>query len=320
MLVREYIPGDESKILELFSVVFRRKLDHEFWNWRFIENPFGRGIIRLMFDAEKLVGHYAVTPISLLVNGTLLKAALSMTTMTHPDYSRRGIFTELASEVYSSCKKKGISLIFGFPNENSYDGFTRKLGWFGFGHVKGWASQGELKRLPLDSNYIFEIIETDDEDLDDLWARARKPSSVEVPRTAEFVDWRYFQKPGREYTFCKINDKSNVLQGFLVLKLFRDGGEITCHIIDLITSASPDIQRHALAKAVQFFSDNGVTRITCWFSNHRPIAKQLHAIGFQERVWPTYYGVLVLDETVADASFVTDSNQWRFTMGDSDVF
>jgi len=139
MLVREYIPGDEQKILKLFNVVFGRKLDLRFWNWRFIENPYGKGIIRLMFDKGKLVGQYAVIPTPLWVKDKVHKAAFSMTTMTHPDYWGRGIFTELASEAYSYCKQSGIKVVFGFPNENSYHGFTKKLGWHGFGRVKEWA-------------------------------------------------------------------------------------------------------------------------------------------------------------------------------------
>lgn len=320
MLAREYMPGDESKILELFNIVFGRKLGLESWKWRFTENPYGKGIIRLMFNNQKLVGHYAVTPTPLWVRGTVHRAAFSMTTMTHPDYQGRGIFQELASEVYGYCQDKGIKVVFGFPNENSYHRFTRALGWNGFGHVQGWAIESEPEHLPGENEFAYEELHTCDERVDDLWARARDSDNVAVPRTAEFFNWRFIRKPGNEYTVYGIKDRKSVLQGLLVLKLFCDGGQITGHIIDILAPDRLEIQQVILKKATEFFAENEVTKITCWITSDSPIASQLQAIGFFEKEWPNYSGVLVLDDEFADASFVKDSDRWSFTMGDSDVF
>lgn len=320
MLVREYLPGDEREILSLFTAVFKRQLDLGLWNWRFIENPFGAGIIRLMFDKEKLVGHYAVTPTLLWVKGKLHRAAFSMTTMTHPDYWGRGIFTELASEAYCYCKQSRIKVVFGFPNENSYHGFTQKLGWYGFGRVKGWAIEKEPEHLPGEHEFTYEELRTCDERVDDLWARARESNSVMVPRTAEFFNWRYFQKPGREYTVYGIEDHEGVLQGLLVLKVFRGRDETAGHIVDFLAPDQPDVQQAILKKATEFFAEKEVTNITSWIPSGNPIASRLRAIGFSQKEWPTYFGVKVLDDAHVNASYFTESNRWSFTMGDSDVF
>jgi len=320
MLVREYMPGDEKEISELFYVVFGRKLDLGFWNWRFVENPYGKGIICLMFDNQKLVGHYAVTPTPLCVKDKVHKAAFSMTTMTHPDYWGRGIFSELASEVYDCCKEKGIKVVFGFPNENSYHGFTQKLGWLGFGSIKGWAIEREPEHLSGEHELTCEEMETCDDRVDDLWDRARESGRVMVPRTAEFFNWRYFQKPGREYTVFGIKDRNGGLQGLLVLKVFRGRGEAAGHIIDFLAADQPEIQQAILRKATEFFAEKEVTNITCWIPSGNPITARLRAIGFSQKQWPTYFGVRILDDAFADASFITDSNRWLSTMGDSDVF
>jgi GNAT superfamily N-acetyltransferase len=320
MQVREYIPGDEQEISELFNVVFKRKLDLRLWNWRFVENPCGKGIIRLMFDNQKLVGHYAVTPTPLWVKGKVYRAAFSMTTMTHPDYCGRGIFSQLASEVYGCCKAKGIKFVFGFPNENSYHGFTQKLGWHGFGRVKGWAIEREPAHLPREHEFAYEELRAFDKRVDDLWARARESNNIMVPRTADFINWRYFQQPGGEYTVYGIIDRNSVLQGLLVLKVFIGRDETAGHIIDFLAPDRPDVQQAILRKATEFFAKKGVANITCWIPSGSPIAAQLQAIGFSQKGWPTYSGVKVLDDAFEDISFVTDPCLWSFTMGDSDVF
>lgn len=135
MLVREYEPGDEEEIMELFEEAFKRPLDERFWRWRYLNNPYGKGIISLMYEGDKLVGHYAVIPIPLSIHGEVIKAALSMTTMTHPDYWKRDIFTTLATRVYSICEKENVKIVLGFANKNSYHGLTERLGWIGFGQI-----------------------------------------------------------------------------------------------------------------------------------------------------------------------------------------
>ena len=168
--------------------------------------------------------------------------------------------------------------------------------------------------------FTCEELHTCDESVDDLWARARESDSVMVPRTAEFFNWRYFQKPGREYTVYGIKDRNGVLQGLLVLKVFIGRDETAGHVIDFLAADNPEIQQAILNKPIEFFTEKEVTNITCWITRHNPIAAQLQAIGFSQTEWPTYSGVRILDDAFADASFVSDSNRWSFTMGDSDVF
>ena len=69
MEIRNYKGGDELKIVELFEKVFNQKLSLDQWNWRFAQNPVDNHLISLMWDTDKLVGHYAVSPILLDVNG-----------------------------------------------------------------------------------------------------------------------------------------------------------------------------------------------------------------------------------------------------------
>lgn len=72
---------------------------------------------------------YGVFPYPMEYKGKFYLAAQSGDTMTHPEHTGKGLFTTLAKMTYALAKEEGIQFIFGFPNENSYPGFVRKLDW-----------------------------------------------------------------------------------------------------------------------------------------------------------------------------------------------
>jgi len=74
------------------------------------------------------VAFYGVIPCFIRFEDKIILAAQSADTMTHPDYRYKGLFTELASLTYQLCRSSGIQLVFGFPNQNSLQGFITKLG------------------------------------------------------------------------------------------------------------------------------------------------------------------------------------------------
>jgi acyl dehydratase len=117
------------QILELFEHSFGSKMDENIWNWAYIDNTNGNPIVSLYFDAEKLVGHYAVIPIKFIHNQKNLNAVLSMTTMVDSAYRKYGIFIEQANEVYYKASELGFKFVCGFPNKKSAPGFKKRLGW-----------------------------------------------------------------------------------------------------------------------------------------------------------------------------------------------
>ena len=83
MEIRPYSFKDEYAIIELFKICFNKNITYEYWDWRFNQNPFtNEKFIHLMWDGPLLVGHYAVSPIEMLIYGEKKMTALSMTTMT----------------------------------------------------------------------------------------------------------------------------------------------------------------------------------------------------------------------------------------------
>jgi hypothetical protein len=90
--------------------------------------PSNLGYIAYSSDGEP-AAFYGVYSQPLIIDGKKVLAAQSGDTMTHKNHTGKGLFIRLAEMTYRLAKENSISFIFGFPNNNSYPGFVKKLSW-----------------------------------------------------------------------------------------------------------------------------------------------------------------------------------------------
>lgn len=84
----------------------------------------------IAYNRDRLpVAYYGVIPCFIQYKNETILAAQSADTMTHLQHRYKGMFVELSNMTFDLCRKLGINLIFGFPNQNSYHGAVNKLGW-----------------------------------------------------------------------------------------------------------------------------------------------------------------------------------------------
>lgn len=318
-IVKQFSEGDECYISSLFKVVFKRNLPLDFWRWRYQDNPFGGSIIKLMFHGDTLVGHYAVHRIKVVVDGKEKEAALSMTTMTHPDYRGRGIFPELARCVYKQCEDYGIELVFGFPNENIYRSRVEKLGWIGFGKVQAWFLENIQEKGTSESQYVIREIMHFDDRFDLLWEKAKPDSGFILPRTKVYLNWRYFLKPGNEYHVVALIDSSGNIKGYAVYKIYHGGNEKVGHIIDFLFIKEPGVAETIIDYGLRYFFAANVDSVSLWVQDKSEVERILIERGFKRKEWPCYFGLKYLGNYCGKRS-VLQYKDLYLTMGDSDVF
>jgi len=75
------------------------------------------------------IAFYGVIPYFIRHQDQLHLAAQSADNMTHPSYRFKGLFVQLANLTFDLAREEGISLVFGFPNQNALHGFLVKLKW-----------------------------------------------------------------------------------------------------------------------------------------------------------------------------------------------
>ena len=317
---RDYEKGDEHKILSLFADVFKREMSLAFWKWRFIKNPFGKGIIKVLFDGDRLIGHYAVIPMNLQVKGELVKAVFSMTTMTHPDYGGQGIFIYLAEDTYKLCHQRGYHFVYGFPNKNSYYGFTYKLGWRDFGTMTALKKKLQSRASTTSIAKATKQIEYFDDTINSLWDKVKQDYTIITPRTEKFMNWRFGENPDTDYTKCIVFDNNGDILGYVVLKVYAKGDVIKGHIVDMLSMPDREVVKSLLEYSYRYFLERGIYDISCWMPENYFYSDILQEEGFVRKETETYFGVRVFSEGNALAKSAEQISDWFITMADSDAF
>lgn len=319
-ICRDYQDGDEYQILTLYKQVNESEMALAHWTWKFAKGPFGKSMIKLMFDDEKLIGFYAAMPMNVQVQEKLIKAAISVNTMTHPDYWGHGIFAYLGEEAYRVCEQKGVKFVYGFPNSNIYQSRIKKLEWKGFGKMSVLQKKLENKADVVSGARNICKIDKFDIRVNSLWETARANYHVIVPRTMDFLNWRFVQHPTVEYSKYIFTAEDDDIAGYMVLKIYTGGVETTGHIVDMLCISEKDVVKSLVGFSCDYFVERGVRSLSCWMPEVSLYAQVLEEEGFIREDFETYFGVKTLDKGNSLLGNVEQFSNWYLTMADSDVF
>jgi len=311
----DYSEEFKPQIFSLFKKTFQKEMSEKFWNWRFEKNPYGKPMIKLAFLNDKLIGNYLVHPIQIEYNQKQLLSLFSMTTMTDPDFSGQGIMTHLANEVYKKAQSMNFNFVFGFANKNSINLFTKKLDFKQL-QIMSEFSIDFNKIKHIKSDLICKKINYFDDSFSNLYDEQKLELNYLItPRTKEYLNWRYIQHPEVSYHCYEISI-DNVLQGFFVLKIFKNN---TCHIVDFYIKNSNTLFQAMISSIASFCKDHLLSNLTLWINRQLPLFSFLENLGFQSLEQPIYFIVKPLNQISLNPILLNYDN-WYITMGNSDVY
>jgi GNAT superfamily N-acetyltransferase len=155
--IREYKSDDAQAVRELFAEVHNSTRPIEHFIWKFHKDPAGQGITMIAEDSGKIVGQFALMPTWLKLGNKVVLGAQLLDLMTHPNYRNQGIFTLLAKTCIELATKRGVEMLYGFPNTNSYHCFLQKLNWDHVSNIPKWARVLSSKALKSYSSPIRQI-------------------------------------------------------------------------------------------------------------------------------------------------------------------
>lgn len=312
--LRSYQPGDETAILDLFQRSFGQPLSLAFWTWRFQNNPTAGPMIDLAWDGDTLAAHYAVSPVTVSVAGQACLTALSMTTMTHPAYRGRGLFTLLANSLYAKMARQGYLMVWGFPNDLSHRGFVRDLAWQDIYEIPLFRLDlSTLRYAPTVSEHIVRL-ENFDERFDTLWEMAQPDCEVLVKRGCNYLRWRFSLHPHNTYHILGYAQGEQLL-GYAVFKHYQDGLDI----VDMLIVREESVGVELVQAVLDYCRQNDVKNVNTWLPLRHPLHLHLEKLGFRNTHPVTYLGGRLLNQLPGELD-VTDVRRWYYTMGDSDVF
>lgn len=303
-------PSIRVKLEVLFLKTFGRPIAPGYLDWRYFDN----GQKFLLFDIEIMDGEpvasYSAFPVELACNGQKYSSAMSMTTMTHPDWRGKGLFQKLASALYVEAGVLQISAVWGFPNSASHPLFKGKL---------GWTDVYEIPTLRLDVNEVdTSSFRTDPRIGTDNafclhYPDAPEDDLIRVHRSRDYLVWRYTKNPVNEYQNYVLSFDGCV-SSYVVTKAYEDG-------IDLV-DIQPSTQQEAhviISHILKVNCERGIKHFSCWAPTHHFVHAILEKFGFKNTAPVTYFGGRELIVYGMPTGW-TDYKNWYIQMGDSDVY
>lgn len=121
-----------SDLIPVYKKAFNKDVNPEYLIKKNSTEAFGlsfTGFIAYHSLTNEAAAFYGVFPCFVKYKDQIILAAQSGDTMTHPAHQGKGLFIKLALMTYDYVKSNGVKFVFGFPNQNSYPGFVKKLNW-----------------------------------------------------------------------------------------------------------------------------------------------------------------------------------------------
>lgn len=253
IILRPYRDGDEVALRQLhYAVVGEKHREHwlKWWHWQFNENPAGKPIYWVAEIGDKLVGQYTIIPVKLKVGNEIIIGYQSVDTMTHPDYRHRGIFVNLATKTYEVAGNNAV--IYGFPNQYSYLGFIKKLGWFEVGTIDAMVKPLWFPNTKkTDSEITTTEILSFDNRINDFWADVSNDHETMVVRDKEYLNWRYVTVPDVNFRIY-LAEKGEKILGYIVVKCEYQYRLNIGRIFDLVVRQEP-VGQALIQKAIEYF-------------------------------------------------------------------
>lgn len=316
MEIRPYAESDIGKILELFQLVFKKEMPFAYWKWRFLNNPVAQPMIWLMWENDVLIGHYAVSPLQLRIDNNVNLAALSMTTMTHPSYEGRGIFTKLANKLYEEeFNQSNLEIVYGFPNRYSHRGFINQLHWEDIAEIPTLSLLTKDFRFgKIKTSYIIEEVSYFSTHHSETYTTILENYDIKVERSATYLNWRYFDNPISKYRVFELSHQG--MSYYIVAKEFKSFEFPNETEIDLIEVIIPNDFMVLTAFMTKILSVYPTTiRINLWMPLKDKKHIEFEKMGFTNKEPITYLGYKINSSTLSLAN-----KNWFYQMGDSDVY
>lgn len=269
-------------------------------------------------------------------------------TFTHPDYQRRGIFTNLLKATDKDSLVRKMDFIYGAPNENALPVYERSLDYKRIpvmlrSMVKplfpGNFLKAKLRFAPLAaalspliavaSKIIFaastksaarsSIIVTHEpsfpDDMDAFWDKAAKYYDVMLVRTKEYLQWRFVTNPD-DYSILIARDTEGTVLGYMVTKIILISEDVPVgFIIDFLTlEDNPNIYKQLLVYSFRDFYKKKANLAYALTIKGSFYDRILLRVGFL----PYHKVPLICYRNELGESISSQVYRWHFTMGDCD--
>jgi hypothetical protein len=243
--------NDRDAILALrqrcFPDVDIEKQSRAFSEWEFERSPGGEASIMIAMEGDRCLSHVAFLPQSGHFRGAALRAALAVDAMTDPSARGRGLYSKVLQAMLAHTWTK-FDLLFAYQNRRNVLGAMLGNGWQVAGRypvvvrplsVKGFIREGTDPLLRVHDSSVRLLGAGDAAAMSECAARMTQGDPASLPRSEEWVGWRFFQRPGTTYRVTGVGSSEH-LSAWLVTRRVALRGVDSLAIVDLVFSDETD--------------------------------------------------------------------------------
>lgn len=318
--IRQYIEDDKEQILDLLNYIFSKQeyfansRTLEWWNWKYERNVFGKSIIMIAEDKDRVVGARIFWAWEFVCRGQILKAYQPVDTVVHPDYQGQGLFTKLTVKALNQATEIGADLLFNFPNENSLPG-NLKLGWNYVAKLP-WlvrplkpihllkTLKNKEKATPVELDEKYRITP---EMCDELLERESFDGLLRTKQSKEFLWWRYGENLFFKYGALQVREGRRKLSA--IFEVNQKGTRREMIIVDILGSS--EMIKKQFKELIIVAKSMNVDFMTTIMTNGYEMV-ELRSLGFMK---VRKKNLVALPLNLSLESKVIDIDNWRIVGG-----
>jgi hypothetical protein len=343
-----YVALEKISDLELYKETFINNLSNkniEQLEWVHFKNVPNEQLVSFAKHENQIAAIYAAMPVFFKIgNNSSSLACQSLDTITDKNHRGKGLFIALANNVYSLAKKNNYKFVYGFPNGSSVHGFTKKLKWklldpvpflikplklgYFLKHIPVIKKISRFLNLPLSigskpslgKQQKIKLISNFGEDYNSLWSGFSENVQVCINRNANYMNWRFNNKPQENYYKYAIYD-NDILSGIIVYcNKAKHGGNIG-YVMELICK-NDYYGKKLISHAVAHMKKEKVDACLTWCFDHSPNKKAYKKSLFLKlpkklQNIELHFGYAVFDED--KEKVLSKRENWYISYADSDT-
>jgi len=328
-----------------------------FHEWQYDRSPAGAAIGALAREADKgrLIGQVITIPTRIRLSGRVRFASLCLDPLFDPAYQRSSILTRLVGEVFALSAQERAVLTYGMPSQASHWPAMEKAGFRNIGAVplllrplnperlatktahghppakaasiarRVWRTAGPTPHPEALPGLEIEQVDYFDGSFAVFWEKLQHRFPVMVVRDPTYLNWRFADVPGREYTAFAARSEGEI-RGFTVLRAAPMGQFSAGLVVELAVEASAEGRaagRLLIDRAYSHFRDRDLDLLASLALRHTDEFRLLRSMGFwvcPKFLEPRPFRLFVRfhEEEGAQSRLAYDATNWFLTMGDYD--
>ncbi len=316
MVIREANSSDIPAIVKVLKLSLGEQelpLSESIWNFKHVNNPFGKSLVFVAEEGNMVVGVRAFMRWQWKLESEIYNTYRAVDTATHPEHQGKGIFKKLTLKAVEVAKENGNNFIFNTPNEQSRPGYL-KMGWEVVDKLRVALKPALIsfwKIYSFSTSYNSIICSTDSQLnlLCNIWNQSLGlKKSIYTPKSVEYLKWRYLENPLQEYEV--FTDESFFIAGYIKKRkgmrelrisecIFQENSNSYLKITKVIRQWSLKFGAQVISYSPEFLSLN----FTFINANIGPI------LTFKE-----------LNLVKKEKSLFKEISHWSYSLGDLELF